>query len=115
MIDRRLLTNFDWKLLALVLCIGAIGILNISSATASYKLVGTSYAIKQLYWIGLGIGLAILACSIDYHLLEDVSYWFYGLVILLLPFTRLVHFLVVPIFYYWRRPQVVIWNRKGLR
>jgi len=26
-----------------------------------------------------------------------------------------VHFLVVPIFYYWRKPQVVIWNRKGLR
>ncbi|HJW73553.1 MAG TPA: respiratory nitrate reductase subunit gamma [Geothrix sp.] len=37
------------------------------------------------------------------------------LVILLLPFTRLVHFLVVPVFYYWRKPQVVIWNRKGLR
>ena len=36
-------------------------------------------------------------------------------VILLIPFTRLVHFLVVPIFYYWRKPQVVIWNRKGLR
>jgi len=37
------------------------------------------------------------------------------LVILLLPFTRLVHLLVVPIFYLWRKPQVVIWNRKGLR
>lgn len=37
------------------------------------------------------------------------------LLILLLPFTRLVHFLVVPLFYYWRRPQVVIWNRKGRR
>ncbi len=29
----------------------------------------------------------------------------------LLPFTRLVHFLVVPWQYIWRRPQVVIWNR----
>ncbi len=37
------------------------------------------------------------------------------LVILLIPFTRLVHFLVVPIHYFWRRPQVVIWNRKGRR
>lgn len=43
------------------------------------------------------------------HILSGFS------VILLIPFTRLVHFLVVPIFYYWRKPQVVIWNRKGLR
>lgn len=43
------------------------------------------------------------------HILSGFS------VILLIPFTRLVHFLVVPIFYYWRKPQVVIWNRRGLR
>ena len=30
----------------------------------------------------------------------------------LIPFTRLVHFLVVPFQYLWRKPQVVIWNRK---
>lgn len=36
-------------------------------------------------------------------------------VILLIPFTRLVHVLVTPIFYYWRKPQVVIWNRRGRR
>lgn len=30
----------------------------------------------------------------------------------LIPFTRLVHFLVVPLHYLWRTPQVVIWNRK---
>jgi rod shape determining protein RodA len=90
MIDRRLLTNFDWKLLALVLCISALGVLNINSATASYKLVGTPYAVKQLYWIAVGIGLAMLACSIDYHLLEDVSYWFYGLVMVLLVLVLVV-------------------------
>ena len=31
------------------------------------------------------------------------------------PFTRLVHFLVVPITYLWRPYQVVIWNRKAAR
>lgn len=36
-------------------------------------------------------------------------------IILAIPFSRLVHVLVVPIFYYWRKPQVVIWNRRGLR
>jgi nitrate reductase gamma subunit len=31
------------------------------------------------------------------------------------PFTRLVHFLVVPIAYLWRPYQLVIWNRKAAR
>jgi nitrate reductase gamma subunit len=35
------------------------------------------------------------------------------LVILAIPFTRLVHFLVVPVWYLWRKPQVVIWNRRS--
>jgi nitrate reductase gamma subunit len=35
--------------------------------------------------------------------------------LLLLPFTRLVHFLAFPIAYLWRPYQVVIWNRKGLK
>jgi nitrate reductase gamma subunit len=34
------------------------------------------------------------------------------LVILAIPFTRLVHFLVVPLWYLWRKPQLVIWNRR---
>ncbi|MFQ5420476.1 MAG: respiratory nitrate reductase subunit gamma [Anaerolineae bacterium] len=32
--------------------------------------------------------------------------------ILLLPFTRLVHFLSLPVAYLWRPYQVVIWNRR---
>jgi nitrate reductase gamma subunit len=31
----------------------------------------------------------------------------------LLPFTRLVHFLSVPIQYVWRPPQVVVWNQRS--
>lgn len=33
--------------------------------------------------------------------------------ILLLPFTRLVHFLAVPLKYVWRAPQVVVWNQRS--
>src|SRR6266568_7695425 len=84
MIDRRLLTNFDWKLLLLIICIAAVGILNIYSATASYKMAGTPYAVKQLYWIAVALFLAVLTCSIDYHILEDVAYWVYGAVAILL-------------------------------
>ena len=31
------------------------------------------------------------------------------------PFTRLVHVLVIPNMYLWRRPQVVLWNRRDVR
>lgn len=34
------------------------------------------------------------------------------LLILLTPFSRLIHALPVPLPYYWRRPQLVIWNRR---
>ena len=33
--------------------------------------------------------------------------------VLLLPFTRLVHFLSVPLQYVWRPPQVVVWNQRS--
>ena len=84
MIDRRLLTNFDWPLVALTLVIAAIGVVNIFSATASYSVSGTSYSIKQLYWILTGLVLVLSVCSVDYHLLDDIAYWIYGVVVVLL-------------------------------
>lgn len=84
MIDRRLLTNIDWMLVGLVLVIALLGILNIYSATTPYKVVGAPYYLKQLYWMCFGIFVAMVACSIDYHILEDFSYWLYGFLIVLL-------------------------------
>lgn len=90
MIDRRLLTSFDWKILLLVLTIAAIGVLNIFSASASYNLSGTPYAVKQFYWIVIGMGLILVICSVDYHILEDVSYWVYGVLLIFLLLVLLV-------------------------
>ena len=84
MIDRRLLTNIDWVLSGLVVTICLLGILNIYSATTPYKIVGTAYYIKQFYWMLLGMSISLAVCSIDYHILEDLSYWFYGLLLFLL-------------------------------
>jgi len=84
MIDRRLLTNFDWILAGLVVIVCLLGILNIYSATHSYKIVGAAYFTKQFYWMLTGMAISLLVCSIDYHLLEDLSYWLYGFVVLLL-------------------------------
>lgn len=84
MIDRRLFTSFDWKIFLLITVIVALGVLNIHSASASYKIAGLSYSLKQVYWFMIGTGLVILTCSIDYHILEDLSYWFYGILIVFL-------------------------------
>jgi rod shape determining protein RodA len=84
MIDRRLLTNFDWTLFGLTLLIAVIGVINIYSATISFKLAGSPFFLKQSYWILAGLVLMILVCSFDYHLLEDVSYWVYGILAFLL-------------------------------
>lgn len=84
MIDRRLFTNFDWTLCWLVALIAVIGVFNIYSASASYKMIGTPFFIKQIYWISAGLFLSLIVCSIDYHILEDIAYWIYGALLLLL-------------------------------
>lgn len=84
MIDRRLFTNIDWTLAGLVLSVCLMGILNIYSATAPYKIVGTPYYLKQFYWLLFGSCIALVVCAVDYHILEDFSYWFYGAIVILL-------------------------------
>ncbi len=84
MIDRRLVTNFDWTLVALIIGICLIGVLNIYSASAVYSMSGTPYYIKQLNWMVFGLILSLIVSSLDYHILEDFSYWFYAILIILL-------------------------------
>src|ERR1044072_1217703 len=84
MIDRRLLTNIDWMLAGLVVAGCLLGILNLYSATTPYRIVGSPYYIKQFNWMLFGMFISLVACSVDYHILEDLSYWLYGFLILLL-------------------------------
>lgn len=84
MIDRRLIASFDWKIFLLIVGIAALGIVNIYSASASFNPAGVSYPLKQFYWLIIGLTLLLAVCSIDYHILEDLSYWFYGIVVFLL-------------------------------
>ena len=90
MIDRRLFSGIDWMLVGLVLLISLIGVLNIYSATTPYKISGTPYYIKQLNLIMLGMLVGLTICSFDYHILEDLSYWLYGFIVLLLLKLKLV-------------------------
>lgn len=84
MFDRRLLTHFDWVLLISVLLVALIGIVNLYSATSSWSTQGTPVYLKQLSWLGVGIGIALMVCLFDYRHLEYLGFPLYTLNVLLL-------------------------------
>jgi rod shape determining protein RodA len=83
MFDRRLVQNFDWVLLGLVLIIVATGIVNLYSAGYN-RGEGTPLYIKQLYWLAVGLGVMGVTLTYDYRHLEKLSYPIYIISILLL-------------------------------
>jgi rod shape determining protein RodA len=84
MIDRRLVQEVDWVLLALVLLHSLIGVFFIYSS--SHFLAG-SYHVKQLIWIGAALVALILVLVIDYKFFVSFSVYFYGLTVALLALT----------------------------
>ena len=83
MFDRRLVQNFDWVLLGLVVIICATGIVNLYSAGYN-RGEGTPLYIKQLYWLAVGLGVMCVTLTYDYRHLEKLSYPFYIITIVLL-------------------------------
>jgi len=83
MFDRRLVQNFDWVLLALVVIVCGIGIVNLYSAGYN-RGEGAPLFIKQLYWLAVGLALMFVTLIYDYRHLEKLSYPIYILTILLL-------------------------------
>jgi rod shape determining protein RodA len=83
MFDRRLVQNFDWLLLALVVIVCGIGIVNLYSAGYN-RGEGTPLFIKQLYWLAVGLGVMFVTLVYDYRHLEKLSYPIYILSIVLL-------------------------------
>ncbi len=83
MFDRRLVQNFDWVLLWLVVMICATGIVNLYSA--GYNRPGdTPLYVKQLYWLAVGLGVMFVTLTYDYRHLEKLSYPLYIVSILML-------------------------------
>jgi rod shape determining protein RodA len=83
MFDRRLVQNFDWVLLVLVMLICGIGIVNLYSAGYN-RGEGTPLFVKQLYWLAVGLGVLVLTLIYDYRHLEKLSFPLYIISILLL-------------------------------
>jgi len=89
MFDRRLLQNFDWILLLLLILIGVISTINLYSATFTIRDAGGSQIFfKHIYWLLIGFAMALLMTTFDYHLLERLAYPIYffsiGLLVLVL-------------------------------
>lgn len=84
MFDRRLLIHFDWVLLLIVCLLTGIGILNLYSATSTWSGTGTPVYIKQFYWLGIGLSIAVSISLFDYRKLEYFATPLYGLNVLLL-------------------------------
>ncbi len=67
MIDRRLLSNFDWGTLLLAVVLALVGVMTIYSATRPVLDVAQkTYYVRQLYWISLSIIVFLIMVSIDY-------------------------------------------------
>ncbi len=84
MSDSRLLENFDWIFLALILALASLGILNLYSASSSGNAVGTPAYIKQFYWLIFGLGTMTSLLFFDYHRLGNLAYVLYGVGLVLL-------------------------------
>lgn len=95
LIDRRLIAHFDWSLLWSALLIPCIGLVVLSSAgyDPDAKKVMISWIpeylnipamIKQLIFIGAGIGVMIVGISLPASWLSRYSYLFFGICVVLL-------------------------------
>ena len=75
------LVDINWILLAIVAIIATLGVYNLHSAAQSKD--PTLY-LTQLAWFGVG-GLGVIIIMIpDYRLSENMAYFIYGVVCLLL-------------------------------
>ena len=87
MFDRRLLQNFDWILLLLLILIGTISVLNLYSATYPIRDTGSSQIyIKQIYWFLIGFAVFFMMTTFDYSLLERLAYpsYFFSIALLIM-------------------------------
>jgi rod shape determining protein RodA len=85
-IDRRLIQNFDWMLLGLVIVLAGMGLVNLFSST--HEGAGLSDEMRrQLLSFGVGGTAALITTAIDYRHYERLALPLFGLSVLLLVAT----------------------------
>ncbi len=85
----RLLRNFDYVLLGVVIILIIFGIMMIASATRDVDSLADRVRSQTLYGI-VGVGLVLVAAAIDYRLLTSTYLWIYGIVVLILAIVGLL-------------------------
>jgi len=83
MLDRRLLANLPWGLVALVLTIALFGLTAVYSATYTPKGVSGLFT-RQVVWVSLGVLFMFLALIPDYHTVGRYAYVLYAVSVVLL-------------------------------
>ena len=78
MVERRLIRNFDFTLLAVTLSIVAYG------CTMIYSANGAGFAHRQLMWAALGLAVGVIAASIPHPIYNRIAGKLYVLNLLLL-------------------------------
>ena len=83
MLERRLLSNVPWGMVALIIGIAMVGLTAVYSAT--YTAHGpSSLFTKQIIWVCLGITVMFAALIPDYHTVARYSYVLYALSLIFL-------------------------------
>ena len=84
MLDRRLLKNFEWPLLLIIILIAAISIANLYSAIHPIGIPGKDILTKHIYWYIIGFCVMFIMMTFDYRLLESIAVPIYFFSIFLL-------------------------------
>jgi rod shape determining protein RodA len=85
MFDRRLIDNFDWILLAVLIVMGLLSVFNVYSATYTVRALGGGQIfVKQICWYGIGFLILLLMTTFDYHMLSRLAYPLFLLSLVLL-------------------------------
>jgi len=84
-LDRRLITNFDWLMLGLVLTLSIVGIATIFSATRPIgEAPHPTFYLRQSVWMGISLVGLISVVSMDYRWFHRFSYPFFALGVFML-------------------------------
>lgn len=73
--------NFDWMLFGLVLLLCTLGLLTLYSSASATRM---DIFYKQIAFVGVGLGLAIVLGFLDYRIFERLAWPFYFFVLVLI-------------------------------
>jgi len=82
MINRRVWSQLDGRLIVLALALMTVGIINLYSASINVSGGGLPLYQRQLCWLGIGVLLALLVFLFDYHTYREFAYSLYFLAFL---------------------------------